>query len=230
MKKIIIMAFSVALQLVSVTNFLHATEKHKITLNKGVLVTKDHTLLIPIKSVIPTIVTDLKYATHDNFTHKKVYEVDSCYARKEVVTALANVQKELMEKGLGLKIWDAYRPWQAQCKFWELVPDENYVSDPRKGGRHTKGTALDVTLIDIKTGKEVAMPTEFDDFSEKAHHTSMNFTDTILTNRSLLKETMERHGFESLTTEWWHYDYKGWQNLPVIDLTLSDLDAHYKKS
>ncbi len=218
---IIMCALQINTQLISMSG---------ITLNKDVLVTKNCSLLSLIKNHIPTIVFDLKYATTDNFTHQQVYETPSCYARIEVINALQKVQVELAKHGLGLKIWDAYRPWQAQCKFWELVPDEMYVSDPRKGGRHTKGTAIDVTLVDLATGEELEMPTEFDDFTVKAHSTYADLTPQVLANRSLLKNIMEKHGFKVARTEWWHYDYKGWQNLPVIDLTLSDLDTYYKKS
>ena len=119
--------------------------------------------------------------------------------------------------GLRLKIWDGYRPVAAQWKFWKLVPDEGYVSDPRKGGRHTRGTAVDLTLI-TKEGHELLMPSVFDDFSEKAHRNFMDAPKEAIQNRELLQKVMEKHGFVGLPTEWWHFDMIGWKNYPPIGI------------
>jgi zinc D-Ala-D-Ala dipeptidase len=140
--------------------------------------------------------------------------------RKEVAHALNAVQKELSRKGLGLKIWDAYRSLSAQWKLWKICPDEKYVSDPRKGGRHTRGTAVDVTLIDLKTGKELEMPTGFDDFSEKAWNDYAGASSEAIKNRTLLRNVMIKYGFTGIATEWWHFDYKNWQEYPVLDIEL----------
>lgn len=161
---------------------------------------------------------DLKYATTDNFTGHIVYHFECCLLLKEAALQLRDVQAELEAVGLGLKIWDGFRPVAAQWKFWELMPDERYVSDPRKGGRHTRGTAVDVTLI-TKDGQELLMPSEFDDFSEKAHHDYMEVSDEAIANREFLREIMERHGFIGLPTEWWHFDLAGWQDHPPVDIT-----------
>jgi D-alanyl-D-alanine dipeptidase len=172
--------------------------------------------LVDLQSFIPNIRIDLKYATTDNFTGQVVYNFDCCLLLKEAALRLRDVQAELETVGLGLKVWDGFRPMAAQWKFWELVPDERYVSDPRKGGRHTRGTAVDLTLI-TKDGQELVMPSEFDDFSEKAHKDYMGASDEAIKNRVFLKEIMERHGFTGLRTEWWHFDFVGWQNCPPID-------------
>jgi len=177
--------------------------------------------LIHIKSVIPSIQIDLKYATPDNFTGKLVYEFHECFLLREAALRLAEVQAELESRGLGLKIWDGFRPVAAQWKFWELVPDERYVSDPRKGGRHTRGTAVDLTLI-TKDGQELVMPSDFDDFSEKAHRDYQEASEEAISNRELLREVMERHGFVGLPTEWWHFDLIGWQDCPPIDWTPAE--------
>lgn len=172
--------------------------------------------LVDVKSFIPTIQVDLKYATTDNFTGEIVYDFHHCLLRKEAALKLRDVQAELQTRDLGLKIWDGFRPMSAQWKFWELIPDERYVSDPRKGGRHTRGTAVDVTLI-TKDGQELLMPSDFDDFSEKAHQDYKGANNEAIKNRELLKKTMERHGFVGLPTEWWHFDLVGWQNFPPLD-------------
>lgn len=174
--------------------------------------------LVDLQSFIPTIQVDLKYTTPDNFTGQIVYNFHSCLLLKEAALRLRDIQSELEKIGLGLKVWDGFRPLAAQWKFWELVPDERYVSDPRKGGRHTRGTAVDLTLI-TKEGKELLMPSDFDDFSEKAHQDYRGGSDEAIKNREFLRELMERYGFINLPTEWWHFDLIGWQNCPPIDFT-----------
>jgi len=177
-----------------------------------------HANLVDIESVIPDIQVDLRYATADNFTGQVVYTFHRCFVLKEVASKLQSVQKELKEIELGLKIWDGFRPIEAQWRFWELLPDERYISDPRKGGRHTRGTAVDVTLIDQK-GQELAMPSLFDEFSEKAHRDYMGGSPEERKNRALLQEVMARYGFIGLPTEWWHFDLVSWESYPplVID-------------
>ncbi len=174
--------------------------------------------LVDIQTFIPNIQIDLKYATTDNFTGQIVYNFQSCLLVKEAALHLREVQAELETMGLGLKVWDGFRPVAAQWKFWEQVPDKRYVSDPRKGGRHTHGTAVDLTLI-TKDGQELLMPSGFDDFSEKAHQNYIGAPDEAIRNREFLREIMERHSFTGLPTEWWHFDLIGWQNYPTIDIT-----------
>lgn len=178
---------------------------------------QSHPELVDIKQINHHIKVDLKYATPDNFTGQIVYNFDYCLLLKPVALQLSKVQEELEKMSLGLKVWDGYRPPAAQWKFWELVPDERFVSDPRKGGRHTRGTAVDLTLI-TKEGVELLMPSAFDEFSEKAHCDYMNTSQEAIKNRSLLRAVMEKNGFIGIATEWWHYDFVGWENYPPIDL------------
>ncbi|MES2199286.1 MAG: M15 family metallopeptidase [Chlamydiota bacterium] len=172
--------------------------------------------LVDIKLISANIQVDLKYATADNFTGQVVYDFQDCFVSREVALRLSDVQAELEMMGLGLKIWDGFRPMAAQWKFWELVPDERYVSNPLKGGRHTRGTAVDVTLV-TKDHKELVMPSAFDDFSEKAHRNYKEGSEESLKNSFLLQEVMERHGFIGMPTEWWHFDLIGWESFPPID-------------
>ena len=201
--------------------------KHSIYLYVGFLFFWGHRMyshnLINIKDIDPTIVVELRYATDNNFTHQKVYTFTQCYVLKEIAFALKNVQEALKKFGLGLKIWDGFRPKAAQWKFWELVPDPRYVSDPRKGGRHTRGTTVDLTLVDLKTGKELIMPTPFDDFTEKAWSNYQSLPQVALNNRTLLQNIMQKYGFEPVKTEWWHFDFQNWQNYPVLDISPEEL-------
>jgi zinc D-Ala-D-Ala dipeptidase len=172
--------------------------------------------LVNVQAAIPSISIDLKYATPDNFTGQVVYDSHDCFLLKDVVLQLQEVQSELETLGLGLKIWDGFRPMAAQWKFWELVPDKRYVSDPRKGGRHTRGTAVDLTLV-TKDGQELIMPSSFDDFSEKAHRSCMDASPEAIANRLLLQTVMQKHGFVGYPYEWWHFDLVGWENHPPIE-------------
>jgi zinc D-Ala-D-Ala dipeptidase len=179
--------------------------------------------LIDIQSYIPHIHVDLKYSTKDNFTGKVVYNFRCCLLLKKAAIKLKNVQVELKSIGLGLKVWDGFRPIAAQWKFWELIQDERYVCDPRKGGgRHSRGTAVDLTLI-TKDGQELLMPSSFDDFSMKSHRNYMEADLEAIRNRKLLQEVMEKHGFIGSLTEWWHFDLIGWENYPPIDFTPKEI-------
>lgn len=175
--------------------------------------------LVDIQSIIPSAQIDLKYATNDNFTGQIVYDFQCCLLIKEAAQRLAKVQAELETIALGIKVWDGFRPITAQWKFWELIPDERYVSDPRKGGRHTRGTAVDLTLI-TNDGHELLMPSAFDDFSEKAQRNYMGAPKEAIRNRELLEKVMHKYGFIGVPTEWWHFDLIGWEDYPPLDFIL----------
>ncbi len=170
-----------------------------------------------VKQHIPNAEIDLKYATTGNFVGQVVYDFKTCYLLGVVIEKLILVQAELAQHNLGLKIWDGYRPQAAQELFWQLKPDEDYVVHPNKGSRHTRGVAVDVTLIDLTTKIELEMPSGFDDFSECAH---INYTDAAkaaITNRDLLIFTMAKYGFLVWKNEWWHFDLNGWEDYPLLD-------------
>ena len=181
--------------------------------------------MIELKKIIPSIIYELHYATTDNFTKVRMYPrgLNKTYLRKKPATALAHVSVELAAMGIGLKVWDAYRPYSVTQKFWTLIHDERYVANPAKGSGHNRGIAIDLTLIDLKTGEELNMPTKFDDFSEKAHHGFNDIDTTQLKNRELLKNTMEKHGFLKFQTEWWHYSWPNGNEYDVLDLSFTKL-------
>ena len=164
------------------------------------------------------ILFDIRYATSDNFTHCQLYPFAKAYLHKDATVQLLCVHEDLRSGGLELKVFDAYRPLSVQQKMWDLIQDERYVSNPAvNGGRHTRGTAVDITLVD---GQEntLDMPTDFDDFTDKAHQDYSDLSESQKNNRALLREVMEKHGFEPYPFEWWHFDLKGWQNYPVLDV------------
>jgi D-alanyl-D-alanine dipeptidase len=180
--------------------------------------------LVNLKKALPGVVLDIRYATTNNFTRQIIYPSAEAYLRKPAAEALQQIRKELNATGIGLKIYDAYRPYAVSLQFFQVYPDTNFVASPRKGSRHNRGCAVDLTLIDLKTGKELEMPTGFDDFTEKAAHLYQNLSQLALKNRQILREVMIRHGFVPLESEWWHYDYRGWQDYDLMDLSFAELN------
>jgi D-alanyl-D-alanine dipeptidase len=184
--------------------------------------TASTTELIDAKKYDFSLVLDIKYATQDNFTHQVVYPESRCLLRRAVAEALARVQSSLRVQGFKLKVFDCYRPLSVQKKFWQLVPDERYVADPKKGSRHNRGAAVDLTLLDLE-GREVEMPTAYDNFTEKAHRNYKKLPKKAIQNRTLLEKAMEKEGFAGLDTEWWHFDFKGWEAYPIEDIQFSEV-------
>jgi zinc D-Ala-D-Ala dipeptidase len=182
--------------------------------------------LVDVQSINPRIRIDLRYATADNFLGKPMYRMAKCFLRREVAVRLSEVQVELESLGLGLKVWDGYRPLSVQKEFWKLVPDERYVASPVKGSRHNRGAAVDLTLVD-RDGKELEMPTKFDDFTEAAGAFAP-CKERAAENRRLLQRLMKAHGFEIFPTEWWHFDAAGWEKYDVLDLSFEEIEASMK--
>lgn len=159
-----------------------------------------------VKKYIPDIYVELMYATDNNFTGVRIYDFTDAYLRYGTVKKLANVQKELKEQGYSLKIWDAYRPFEAQQKLWEVYPDPNYVANPANGmKKHNLGGTVDITMV-AADGSIIPMPTEFDDFSLKADR---NYSDIdneeAVNNVMILQNAMENNGFTGYQGEWWDY-------------------------
>ena len=183
---------------------------------------------VDIQKINPHIRLDIRYATANNFLHRAVYPQARCFLRYETALALSEVQKELESIGLGLKVFDGYRPLSVQKMMWKIMPDNRYVANPAKGSRHNRGAAVDVTLVD-SSGQALKMPTPFDDFSKRAHHDYDKLPVQVRINRWILKTIMEKHGFTPISTEWWHYDLKGWQKYPVEDYSFDELDNSVRR-
>lgn len=178
--------------------------------------------MLELKSVVAGIRYDLRYATTENFTRIRLYpNGDSTYMRLLPALALASIQEEIKKEGLGLKIFDAYRPFQVTVRMWELIKDERYVANPAKGSGHNRGLAVDLTLINLVTGEELDMGTGFDNFSDTAHHSFKNLPPLVIQNREKLKGLMEKAGFTALPTEWWHYYWPNNRKYDVMDLSFS---------
>jgi D-alanyl-D-alanine dipeptidase len=177
--------------------------------------------LVEVKRVIPNVILDVRYATTNNFTGQKLYESDRAFLRRAVAQKLRAAQREFSRMGFGLKVYDAYRPLSVQRRMWAVFPQEGYVANPAKGSRHNRGAAVDVALVNLRSGRELPMPSGYDEFSEKAHRNYTGGTPEETLNRDLLERIMERHGFVGLPTEWWHFDDVNWKNYELLDIDSS---------
>ena len=180
--------------------------------------------LVNLATAIPGIVLDIRYATANNFTGEVIYNLPRAYARKPVAEALKKAHEEFSKHGVGIKVYDAYRPYSATVKFYEVYRDTTYVASPYKGSRHNRGCAIDMTLVDLKTGKELKMPTEYDSFKKEAWPTTPVKDPVIKKNRDLIISIMEKHGLKVNASEWWHFDFNGWQKFEVMDIDFEELE------
>ena len=181
--------------------------------------------LVDIQTVIPDIVVDCRYATTKNVVGKPIYPISNCYLLQSVAFKLAQVQRSLKAQGYGLLVWDAYRPLSAQKLLWESATafQKKFFANPSMGGRHTRGTTVDVTLISVHDGSLIEMGTDHDDFTEKAAFDCSSISPKAKEHRTILREAMCAHGFSPLEHEWWHFDIKEWRTYPVLSVELNDL-------
>ncbi|MEM9490444.1 MAG: M15 family metallopeptidase [Myxococcota bacterium] len=168
--------------------------------------------LVDVAALDDSLVLDIRYATSNNFTGVAVYPVARCLLRRVVAERLLRVQSALRARGLGLKIWDCYRPISVQAKLWRLVPDPRYVAEPVikdgvavRGSKHNRGAAVDLTLVD-SAGTELDMPTDYDDFTARAHRDYRGASPSARRNAQVLEAAMVAAGIVPLATEWWHFD------------------------
>jgi len=187
--------------------------------------------VVPVKQIIPDIGLDLRYSTENNFTNQKLYSIDEAYLSIGAITKLKIVHDSLKHitsynginypQGLGLKIYDGYRPRAVQYLMFEIFPNPIYVADPNSGSIHNRGGAADVSIIDMATGQEIPMPTEFDWFGPQASHSYTNLPANVIANRTLLYNMMVQvGGFTPYDAEWWHYTISGASSLPLLDFQM----------
>lgn len=186
--------------------------------------------IVPIKELIHNIQIDLKYNTVDNLTYQKLYTTDEAFLAHGTIKRLIVVQDSLKNitshngnsypQGLGLKIYDGYRPRAVQYLMWEFV-QAPYVADPNTGSVHNRGGAVDLSIIDLSTGIELQMPTKFDFFGPEAGHNYQNLPPHVIANRTLLYNMMVNvAGFVPYSVEWWHYHYSPSTSYPLLDFQM----------
>lgn len=181
--------------------------------------------LIALRTLPLPPIEEIRYASAYNFARQRLYPAAVAFLHTDAAEALQRVQRALASEGLGLKVFDGYRPLSVQRRLWQLVQDERYVANPaRNAGRHTRGTAVDLTLVDA-SGNELAMPTPYDEFSPRAHIASTEGTDEQRRNAWRLGAAMSEQGFVPFDFEWWHFDLRGWEAYPALDLSFEALLA-----
>ncbi len=173
--------------------------------------------LIELAKLDNTFVFDIKYATTDNFTGKKIYSQSKCLINKNTAVKLIKANEEFKKKGYRIKIFDAYRPYSAQKVLWDAASDKSFVADPKKGSVHNRGAAVDITLVD-KNGVELQMPSGYDEFTERARLDYKDCTEDKIANRELLGKTMVKYGFRRISNEWWHFEDTDAQKYEIKDI------------
>lgn len=181
--------------------------------------------LVEVATLDPSLRLDVRYAGSDNFLRAPIYPEARVFLQRPAAEAVVRANRALQAHGYGLLLFDGYRPWYVTWMFWEATPAEkrNFVADPATGSRHNRGCAIDLTLFDLKTGLEVSMPSGYDEFSERAHPDYTGGTTEQRAARDLLRSAMEAEGFTVNDDEWWHYDYRNWQQYRIGNAYFKDL-------
>jgi D-alanyl-D-alanine dipeptidase len=176
--------------------------------------------LVEIVTLEPGIRLDIRYATSDNFLSTPVYREGRAFLQRPAAEALARAHRALRESGHGLLIHDAYRPWWVTWVFWEATPvkSREFVADPAQGSRHNRACAVDLTLYRLSDGAAVEMPSLYDEMTERAAPKYAGGSAESRRLRDLLRAAMEREGFSVFPSEWWHFDYKGWKEYPILNV------------
>lgn len=174
----------------------------------------------------PTIKLDIRYAREDNFVGRPVYDEARAFLQPTAANALIRVHQNLKTQNLGLVIYDGYRPWSVTKLFWDVVREDQkaFVADPKIGSQHNRGCAVDLSLFELDAGKQLKMPSEFDEFNEKASPEYKGGTEEERRNRDILRASMEAEGYSVNQKEWWHFDYKDWEKFGILDVPFKNLN------
>ncbi|NJK63213.1 MAG: M15 family metallopeptidase [Synechococcaceae cyanobacterium SM2_3_1] len=183
--------------------------------------------LLELTKLDPSLYLDIRYATPNNFLGRPVYTEAKAFLQAPAAAALIRAHHSLASQGLGLLIFDGYRPWDVTHTFWNQTPSEKhlFLANPARGSRHNRGCAVDLTLCELATGAELPMPSEFDEMTERSHIYYSGGSSTERANRALLQEVMTREGFLLFDPEWWHFDHPDWPFYGLLNLTFAELAA-----
>ena len=182
--------------------------------------------LVELIKLDPSLKLDIRYAAKNNFLKRPIYKGAKAFLQKSVAEDLIKVNKELQKDGCGLLIFDGYRPWSITKLFWDEIDPakRKFVADPKIGSIHNRGCAVDLTLYDLKSGKEIKMPSEYDTFSEAAYPAYMGGTSEERSRRDFLIKVMENQNFKVHPNEWWHFDHKDCDKFEILDIPLDEVD------
>lgn len=175
----------------------------------------------------PRLILDIRYATKNNFAKEQVYPEPRAFLQRSAAEALKRAHDRLQEQGYGIIVYDGYRPWAVTKKFWDITPQDKkeFVADPASGSRHNRGCAVDIALYDAKTSKPVEMPTDYDEFTERAYPSYSGGSEESRKHREILRTAMEAEGFKIYPSEWWHFDFQGWEKYPIMEISFDQAGA-----
>ena len=181
--------------------------------------------LVELIKLDPSIKLDIRYATNNNLVGKPVYTEARAFLQRPAAEALVRIHQKLKPLGYGLLVFDGYRPWSVTKLFWDITSKENkkFVADPKKGSRHNRGCAVDLSLYNLKTGKEDSLPGVYDEMSERSYPNYTGGTEEQRKMRDLLRSNMDSEGFTVYDFEWWHFDYKDWKLYPIGNIPFSKI-------
>ena len=183
--------------------------------------------LVDVAKLDPRIKLDVRYATTDNFLSTPVYSSARAFLQRPAADALLLAQRDLIKQGYGLLIFDAYRPWYVTKMFWDATPPDKhqFVADPSQGSRHNRGCAVDLSIYELATGREVPMTGVYDEMSERSYPTYTGGTPEQRAHRDLLRAAMEKQGFAVYETEWWHFDYRDWPHYAIQNIPFEQIGS-----
>jgi zinc D-Ala-D-Ala dipeptidase len=187
--------------------------------------------LVELTTLDPGIRLDIRYATPNNLAGRPVYSEARAFLQRPAADALLRAHRALKPQGYGLLVFDGYRPWRVTKLFWDVTPPDKheFVADPAKGSKHNRGCAVDLSMYDLKTGREVEMPSVYDEMSPRAYPDYAGGSDDARKRRDILRAAMEHEGFIVEPNEWWHFNYKDWQSYPILDIPFSEIPNGARK-
>ncbi|WP_406695519.1 serine hydrolase [Singulisphaera sp. Ch08] len=182
--------------------------------------------LVDITTIEPTIKLDIRYASTNNFMGTPLYSSARAFMQRPVAEALQKIHQALKPQGYGILIHDSYRPWYVTKMFWDATPGPSkiFVANPAKGSRHNRGSAIDLTLYDLATGKPVPMVGGYDEFSQRSYPDYPGGTSLQRWHRELLRHAMEKEAFTVNVNEWWHFDHKDWSTYPILNIPFEEIE------
>ena len=184
--------------------------------------------LVELNRLEPSIRLDIRYATANNFTGRQLYRQARAFLVRPAADALLRANRAARAEGFGLTIYDAYRPWRITKALWDATPPgpkRHYVANPKRGSKHNRGCAVDLTLHHLADETEVNMPSGYDEFTPRAHRNFAEAPKAALQHRDVLDHVMAAAGFRGASNEWWHFDFIGWQDYPVLDVPFEELGS-----
>jgi D-alanyl-D-alanine dipeptidase len=182
---------------------------------------------VELLALDPTLRLDVRYATANNFVGRAVYPEARAFLQRPAAEALVRAHRELAAQGYGLLIFDGYRPWSITKVFWDVTPKEKreFVANPAEGSKHNRGCAVDLSLYELATGREVGMPSAYDEMTERAYPSYTGGTPDQRGSRDLLRAALEKQGFTVEPNEWWHFNYRDWRHYPILDIPFAEIGA-----